>query len=74
MNQLKLKEYFFLQSYAISTNMLTSPQTSFKLIMDKTVESRVPGILTLGSGQCSTLIAIFPPPVICQGQVLSRAT
>lgn len=54
--------------------MLTSPQTSFKLIMDKTVESRVPGILTLGSGQCSTLIAIFPPPVICQGQVLSRAT
>ena len=54
--------------------MLTSPQTSFELIMDKTVESRVPGTLTLGSGQCSTLIVIFLPPAICQGQVLSRAT
>ena len=28
--------------YAISTNMLTRPQTSFELIVYKTVESRIP--------------------------------
>lgn len=52
--------------------MVTRPQTSSELIMDKTtIESGVPGILSLDSGQHSTLRTLFLAPAICQGQVLS---